>query len=127
VDFTPLQDYKVKKGFECFENRFLALGEPTETASTLIDDYIVRYFSFWLTPEIEKSFDSLTQAKQFACLGSYCMLRMLPHCGHKLLNFLFLKIIKNVSTRDPSSAIFLLKNYACAFTKAKKTGAVQSF
>jgi len=47
--------------------------------------------------------------------------------GHKLLNFLLLKIVKNVSTRDPSSAIFLPKNYACAFTKAKKTGAVQSF
>jgi hypothetical protein len=47
--------------------------------------------------------------------------------GYKLLNFLLLKIVKNVSTLDPSSAIFLLKNYACAFTKAKKTEEVQSF
>ena len=55
------------------------------------------------------------------------MLRILYPCGHKLLNFLLLKIVKNVSTRDPGSAIFLLKNYACAFTKTKKTEAVQSF
>lgn len=55
------------------------------------------------------------------------MLRILYLCGHKLLNFLLLKIVKNVSTRDPSSVIFLLKNYTCAFTKAKKTGVVQSF
>ena len=37
-------------------------------------------------------------------------------CGHKLLNFLVLKILKNVSTCYPSSTIFLLKNYVCAFT-----------
>jgi len=35
--------------------------------STLIDDYIVRYFPLLLAQENEKSFDSSTQAKQFAC------------------------------------------------------------
>ena len=55
------------------------------------------------------------------------VLRTLDCCGHKLLNILLQVFSKYVSTRDPSSAIFLLKNYACVFTKAKKTGAVQSF
>jgi hypothetical protein len=54
-------------------------------------------------------------------------------CSHKLLNILLLEFAKYVSTCRPclpagrvGSAIFLLKNYACAFTKTKKTGAVQS-
>ena len=55
------------------------------------------------------------------------MLRIHSYCDHKLLNILLQVLAKYVSTRDPSSAIFLLKNYACAFTKAKKTGADQSF
>ncbi len=41
---------------------------------------------------------------------------------HELLNFLLLKIVKNVSTLDPGSVIFLLKNYTCAFTDTKKDG-----
>ncbi len=37
-----------------------------ETASTLFAYYIGRYFSLWLTPENEKSFESPARAKQFA-------------------------------------------------------------
>jgi hypothetical protein len=48
-------------------------------------------------------------------------------CGHKLLSKIFRLLKFYVSTRDPSSVIFLLKNYICVFTKAKNTGVVQYF
>jgi hypothetical protein len=72
--------------------------DPTETASTLI------------------ALDS----KFFRQSG---MLRILYLCSHKSLNILLQVFAKYVSARDPSSAIRLLANYACAFTnrtKAKK-------
>jgi hypothetical protein len=38
--------------------------------------------------------------------GLFCMLRIQCLCGHKLLNFLLLKIVKNVSTCRPRLGYF---------------------